>query len=181
MVAYHDHEWGKPLHDEQRLFEMLCLEGAQAGLSWSTILRRRDGYREAYDRFDAATIAAYDEDRQAGFLTDGRIIRNRAKVRAFRDNAAATLRLREEEGGLGPYLWRFVDGDPIVNRFESMADVPTQTPLADLISRDLKRRGYRFVGPVITYAFMQSVGLVNDHLVTCFRHPERRNSGAHHR
>lgn len=171
MVAYHDDEWGQPLHDEQRLFEMLCLEGAQAGLSWSTILRRREGYRAAYDGFDAAIIAAYDDDRQTTLLTDDRIIRNRAKIRAFRDNAAATLRLREEEGGLDAYLWHFVDGVPIINRFESMADVPAQTPLAEHISRDLKRRGFRFVGPVMTYALMQSVGLVNDHVVTCFRHP----------
>ena len=171
MVAYHDEEWGQPLHDERRLFEMLCLEGAQAGLAWSTILNRREGYSEAYEGFDAKRIAAYDDEHQAELLTDTRIIRNRAKVRAFRDNAAAVLRLREEEGSLDAYLWGFVGAEPIVNAFESMADVPAQTPLAEELSKDLKRRGFRFVGPVIVYAYMQSVGLVNDHLVSCFRHP----------
>jgi len=171
MIAYHDEEWGRPLHDEDRLFEMLCLEGAQAGLSWSTILKRRDGYREAYDGFDAARIAAYDDARQARLLADRRIIRNRAKVRAFRDNAVATLRLREEDGGLDAYLWGFVDGEPIINHFRALSEVPAQTPLAETISDDLVRRGFRFVGPVIVYALMQSVGLVNDHLVSCFRHP----------
>lgn len=171
MVVYHDEEWGVPLHDERRLFEMLCLEGAQAGLSWSTILDRRDGYREAYDGFDAEVIASYDDTRQARLLADRRIIRNKAKVRAFRDNARAVLRLRADVGGLDPYLWGFVGGQPIVNNFGSMADIPAQTPLANDISTDLKRRGFGFVGPVIVYAYMQSVGLVNDHLVTCFRHP----------
>lgn len=171
MVAYHDQEWGRPLHDEQRLFEMLCLEGAQAGLSWSTILRRREGYRAAYDDFDAERMAAYDEERQGQLLGDARIIRNRAKVRAFRDNAAAVLRLRRERGGLDPYLWAFVDGAPMVSHFTTLEQVPARTPLAQAISRDLGRRGFRFVGPVIVYAFMQSVGLVNDHLVDCFRHP----------
>ena len=171
MLAYHDEEWGRPLHDERRLFEMLCLEGAQAGLSWSTILGRRDGYREVYDRFDAERMAAYDDARQARLLTDRRIIRNRAKVGAFRDNATAVLRLREEEGGLDGYLWEFVAGTPIVNSPSSMAEIPTQTPLAEQLSKDLKRHGFRFVGPVITYAYMQSIGLVNDHTVSCFRHP----------
>ena len=172
MVAYHDEEWGVPLHDERRLFEMLCLEGAQAGLSWSTILNRRDGYRAVYDDFDAELIAGYDDARQATLLADRRIIRNRAKVRAFRDNARAVLALRQETGGLEPYLWGFVDGSPIVNHFESMSEVPAQTPLAREISAGLERRGFRFVGPVIVYAYMQSVGLVNDHLATCFRHPD---------
>jgi DNA-3-methyladenine glycosylase I len=172
MVAYHDEEWGRPLHDEERLFEMLCLEGAQAGLSWSTILRRRQGYREAYEGFDAARMASFDDARQAQLLADTRIIRNRAKVRAFRENASATLRLRQAEGGLDAYLWGFVDGIPIVNRFESLDQVPAQTPLAETVSKDLQRRGFRFVGPVIVYAFMQSVGLVNDHLISCFRHPD---------
>jgi DNA-3-methyladenine glycosylase I len=172
MVVYHDEEWGRPLHDERRLFEMLCLEGAQAGLSWSSILSRRDGYREAYGGFDAAAIADYDDERQAELLTDVRIIRNRAKVRAFRGNAAATLQLREAEGSLDHYLWGFVSGTPIVNRFESMSDIPAQTPLSEELSHDLKRRGFGFVGPVIVYAYMQSIGLVNDHELTCFRHPE---------
>jgi len=172
MVAYHDREWGRPLHDEDRLFEMLCLEGAQAGLSWSTILRRREDYREAYDGFDADRIAAYDDARQAQLLGDRRIIRNRAKVRAFRENAQATVRLRHERRGLDPYLWAFVDSEPIVNHFTSTDRLPAQTPLAEAISKDLRGRGFRFVGPVIVYALMQSAGLVNDHLVSCFRHPE---------
>ncbi len=169
MVAYHDEEWGVPLHDERRLFEMLCLEGAQAGLSWSTILNRRDGYRAAYDGFDAGAMATYDDTRQARLLADRRIIRNKAKVRAFRDNARAVLGLREADGGLDPYLWGFVDGEPIANHFATMAEIPTETPLAATISADLKRRGFRFVGPVIVYAYMQSTGLVNDHIVSCFR------------
>ena len=150
---------------------MLCLEGAQAGLSWSTILYRREGYREAYEGFDAERIAAYTDERQAQLLLDGRIIRNRAKVRAFRDNAAAVLRLREEAGGLDAYLWGFIGGVPIVNHFETMAQIPTRTPMAEELSRDLVGRGFRFVGPVIVYAYMQSTGLVNDHLVSCFAHP----------
>lgn len=171
MLAYHDDEWGQPLHDEQRLFEMLCLEGAQAGLSWATILRRREGYRAAYESFDAQRIAAYDDERQAQLLTDASIIRNRAKVRAFRDNAAAVLRLRESDGGLDAYLWRSVGGSPMVNHFRALEDIPAQTPIARELSRDLVKHGFRFVGPVIVYALMQSVGIVNDHLVGCFRHP----------
>ncbi len=177
MIGYHDEEWGQPLHDERRLFEMLCLEGAQAGLSWSTILRRREGYRAAYDEFDAARMAAYDEARQAQLLSDPRIIRNRAKVAAFRDNAAAVLRLRESAGGLDGYLWSAVDGRTIIGRFEHLADIPAQTPLAERLSRDLRQRGFRFVGPVIVYAFLQSVGIVNDHLVGCFRHPLADSGG----
>ena len=172
MVAYHDDEWGRPLHDERRLFEMLCLEGAQAGLSWATILRRRDGYRAAYDDFDAERIAGYDDTRQAALLADPRIIRNRLKVKAFRENARAVLRLRESDGGLDAYLWSRVDGTPIVNRFRSLAELPVTTPLATDTSRDLARRGFRFVGPVIVYAYLQSVGVVNDHEVRCFRHPD---------
>jgi DNA-3-methyladenine glycosylase I len=172
MVAYHDDEWGRPVRDEQRLFEMLCLEGAQAGLSWATILRRRDGYRAAYEGFDAERMAAWDDDRQAQLLADPRIVRNRAKVRAFRDNAIAVLRLREAEGGLTALIWSAVGGVPIVNRFASMADLPARTPLSDDLSRDLSARGFRFVGPVIVYAYLQSVGVVNDHLLGCFRHPE---------
>jgi DNA-3-methyladenine glycosylase I len=172
MVAYHDEEWGVPLHDERRLFEMLCLEGAQAGLSWSTVLNRREGYRQAYDDFDAELMAAYDDARQARLLADRRIIRNRAKVRAFRDNARAILQLRQEVGGLDQYLWAFVGGEPIVNRFEELSEIPAETPLAKEISADLSGRGFRFVGPVIVYAYMQSTGLVNDHVVSCFRHPQ---------
>ena len=169
MVAYHDEEWGVPLHDERRLFELLCLETAQAGLSWSTVLNRREGYRAAYEGFDATQMAAYDDAHQARLMADRRIIRNRAKVRAFRDNARAVLELREQTGGLDAYLWGFVGGQPIVNDFETMDQVPTQTPLAEEVSADLKRRGFRFVGPVIVYAYLQSAGLVNDHLLSCFR------------
>jgi len=169
MVIYHDEEWGVPLHDERRLFELLCLEGAQAGLSWSTILNRRDGYRAAYEGFDATQMAAYDDARQARLLADRRIIRNKAKVRAFRDNARAVLELRDETGGLDAYLWGFVGGKAIVNDFETMDQIPTQTPLAEEVSADLKRRGFRFAGPVIVYAYLQSAGLVNDHLLGCFR------------
>ena len=134
MVEYHDEEWGVPLHDEGRLFELLCLEGAQAGLSWATILNRRDGYREAYDGFDAQEMADYDDRRQATLLADRRIIRNKANVRAVRDNARAVLRLRDEVGGLDPYVWGFVDGRPVVNHFESMAEIPAETPLAQNLS-----------------------------------------------
>ena len=176
MVAYHDTEWGTPLHDEDRLFELLCLEGAQAGLSWSTVLNRRDGYRAAYDGFDAAVIAAYDDTRQAALLTDARIIRNRAKVHAFRENARATLALGAEEGGLEPFLWAFVDGAPIVNRWATLAELPASTELSVRVSKALARRGFRFVGPTIVYAYLQSAGLVNDHTLDCFRHPD--NAGA---
>lgn len=172
MVAYHDTEWGEPLRDEDRLFELLCLEGAQAGLSWSTVLNRRDGYRAAYDGFDAVRIAAYDDARQAELLTDVRIIRNRAKVHAFRENARAVLALRAEGPGLAGFLWSFVDGTPIVNRWQTLGDLPASTPLSVAISRALAGRGFRFVGPTIVYAYLQSAGLVNDHTTDCFRHPD---------
>jgi DNA-3-methyladenine glycosylase I len=172
MVAYHDQEWGVPLHDERSLFELLCLEGAQAGLSWSTILNRRDGYRQAYEAFDVDTVAAFDDERQAALLEDTRIIRNRAKVAAFRDNARAAITLRDTSGGLDAYLWGFVDGVPIVNRYQRLGELPAETPLSKTISTDLRRRGFRFVGPTIMYAYMQSMGLVNDHTLDCFRYPE---------
>jgi DNA-3-methyladenine glycosylase I len=168
MRDYHDREWGRPAHDDQRLFEMLCLEGAQAGLSWDTILRRRDGYRAAYEGFDAAAMATWDDARQAALLADPRIIRNRAKVAAFRDNARATLAVREAFGSLDAYLWRFVDGRPIVNRPPRQELIPAQSTESLALSRDLRTRGFRFVGPVIIYAFMQSVGMVDDHIADCF-------------
>jgi DNA-3-methyladenine glycosylase I len=171
MVAYHDDEWGWPLHDERRLFEMLCLEGAQAGLSWSTILRRREGYRAAYDDFDAEAIAAYDDARQASLLADRRIVRNRLKVSAFRENARSVLRLRETDGGLDAYVWSRVDGVPVANAVRDISEIPATSPLAIELSRDLARRGFRFVGPVIVYAYLQSVGVVNDHELSCFRRP----------
>ncbi len=171
MRDYHDREWGRPVHDDQRLFEMLCLEGAQAGLSWDSILRRRDGYRAAYEGFDAERIARWDDARQAALLADPRIIRNRAKVAAFRDNARATLAVREAFGSLDAYLWRFVDGRPIVNRPLRQELIPAQSAGSVTLGKDLRARGFRFVGPVIIYAFMQSVGMVDDHIAGCFVRP----------
>ena len=168
--AYHDQEWGVPLHDECRLFEMLVLEGAQAGLSWLTILRKRPGYREAFDGFDPELIAIYDARRIAALRQDSRIVRNRLKIEASVANARACLKLRQDAGGLDRYLWSFVDRRPIVNRWRRMAQIPATTPLSDSISADLKRRGFRFVGPTIIYAYMQSIGMVNDHLLDCHRH-----------
>jgi DNA-3-methyladenine glycosylase I len=172
MRAYHDQEWGRPVHDDQRLFEMLCLEGAQAGLSWETVLRRRDGYRAAYEGFDPAVVAGFDDARQQELLADPRIIRNRAKVAAFRDNARAVLAIRDAFGSFDAYLWRSVDGRPIVNRPPRQELIPVQSPQAEALSRDLRTRGFRFVGPVIMYAFMQSVGMVDDHIADCFVRPE---------
>ena len=171
MRDYHDHEWGRPVHDDQRLFEMLCLEGAQAGLSWDTILRRREAYRAAYEGFDAATIAGWDDARQAELVADPRIIRNRAKVAAFRDNARATLEIRDAFGSFDAYLWGFVGGRPIVNRPSRQELIPAQSPESEALSRDLRARGFRFVGPVIVYAYMQSAGLVDDHVADCFVRP----------
>jgi DNA-3-methyladenine glycosylase I len=171
MRDYHDREWGRPVHDDQRLFEMLCLEGAQAGLAWDTILRRREGYRAAYEGFDATAMATWDDARQARLLTDPRIIRNRAKVAAFRDNARATLDVRAAFGSFDAYLWGFVDGSPVVNRPERQELIPAQSPRSEALSRDLRGRGFRFVGPVIMYAYMQSVGLVDDHIEGCFVRP----------
>jgi len=169
-VAYHDREWGAPLHDDRRLFEMLCLEGAQAGLSWLTILKKRPAYRRAFDRFDARKVARYDARKRRALLADAGIVRNRLKVGAFVANAKAFLDVRGEFGSFDRYLWQFVGGRPIVNRRKTMKDVPARTREAEAMSHDLKRRGFRFVGPTMCYAFMQATGMVNDHLVTCFRH-----------
>lgn len=171
-VAYHDSEWGVPLHDEHALFEALILDGAQAGLSWFTILKKRENYRRAFHDFDAGCIARYGEADVVRLLADPGIVRNRAKIEAAIGNARAVLAIRDEFGGLDAYLWRFVDGRPIVNAWRDLAEVPASTPLADALSRDLRQRGCKFVGPTICYAFMQGVGLVNDHLVSCFRHRE---------
>lgn len=171
-VAYHDSEWGVPLHDEHALFEALILDGAQAGLSWFTILKKRENYRRAFHDFDAGCIARYGEADVVRLLADSGIVRNRAKIEAAIGNARAVLAIRDEFGGLDAYLWRFVDGRPIVNAWRDLAEVPASTPLADALSRDLRQRGCKFVGPTICYAFMQGVGLVNDHLVSCFRHRE---------
>jgi DNA-3-methyladenine glycosylase I len=172
MVAYHDHEWGVPLRDDRALFEFVILEGAQAGLSWATILARRDGYRRALHGFDAERIARYGARDTARLLADPGIIRNRAKVAATIENARAYLRVREEHGSFAEHVWSFVDGAPVRNRFRRSADVPASTAQSDALSRDLKKRGFKFVGTTICYAFMQAVGMVNDHLVTCFRHDE---------
>ncbi len=171
-TSYHDDEWGVPVHDERDLFEFLCLEGAQAGLSWITILRKRDGYRRAFDDFDAARIARYGDDKIAALLENPAIVRNRLKVNGFVKNARATLALYDAGTTLDAYLWEFVDGEPIQNARRRSADVPATTPISDAMSKDLKKRGFTFVGSTICYAFMQAAGLVNDHVVDCFRHDE---------
>jgi DNA-3-methyladenine glycosylase I len=171
-LAYHDEEWGVPLHDDRRLFEMLLLEGAQAGLSWLTILRRREGYRRAFDGFDPEKIARYDARKKAALLADPGIIRNRLKVEAAVGNARAFLAVREKAGSFDRWIWELAGGAPKVNRFRSLADVPAETPASRAMSRELKRRGFKFVGPTICYAYMQATGMVNDHLLGCFRHRE---------
>jgi DNA-3-methyladenine glycosylase I len=171
-LAYHDEEWGVPIHEDRRLFELLNLEGAQAGLAWITILRKRDGYRRAFDGWDPERIAAYGPDDEARLLADIGIVRNRAKVRAVIGNARAYLSTTDAPGAFDRYLWSFVDGKPIQNRWISLGGVPAETDESLALSRDLKTRGFSFVGPTIVYAFMQSAGLVNDHLVTCFRYSE---------
>jgi len=177
-VAYHDTEWGVPLRDERALFEFLILEGAQAGLSWSTILKKREGYRRAFDNFDAERIARYDETDVARLLADPGIVRNRLKVASTITNARATLQIRETFGGLDAYFWRFVDGRPIQNAWTDLNLIPPRTALSDTISRDLKQRGFKFVGSTIVYAHMQATGMVNDHLVSCFRHRVLAKTGA---
>lgn len=173
-ISYHDLEWGVPLHDDQQLFEFLLLEGAQAGLSWITILKKRQGYRKAFDNFSAEKIARYDVSKEAALLKDSSIVRNRLKVKAFIGNARAYLDLLEQERSFDQYLWKFVDGKSIQNRWTRLEDLPAKTPIAEEMSQDLKNRGFKFVGPTICYAFMQATGMVNDHLVDCFRHQECR-------
>lgn len=170
--AYHDHEWGVPLHDERGLFEFLCLEGAQAGLSWITILRKREHYRMVFDQFDAHKIVRYDEAKIASLLGDAGIVRNRLKVNGFVKNARAYLDLLDQGLSLDSYLWGFVDGTPIRNNWQTPHQVPANTPISDAMSKNLKKRGFTFVGTTICYAFMQAAGLVNDHLVDCFRFSE---------
>ena len=169
-VAYHDLEWGVALHDDRALFEFLILEGAQAGLSWLTILRKRDHYRAVFDGFDPAKVARYDDAKIAALLADPGIVRNRLKVNAAVVNARCFLSLQEQFGSFDAYLWRAVEGKTIVNAWRTQAEVPAKTPLAEALSKDLARRGFKFVGPTICYSLMQAVGLVNDHLVDCFRH-----------
>lgn len=170
-VAYHDEEWGVPVHDDRTLFEMLILEGAQAGLSWRTVLRKRDDYRAALDRFDPAIVAGYGRAEIDALMDNPGIIRHRGKLEATVANARAFLAIQASHGSFSAYLWGFVDGQPIRNRFRSMSEVPASTPLSERISRDLKKRGFKFVGSTICYAYMQATGVVNDHLVDCFRHP----------
>lgn len=172
-VAYHDTEWGRPVHDDRVLFELLILEGAQAGLSWTTILKKRENYRTALDGFDAARIARYTSARIEKPLKNPGIVRNRLKLESTVSNARAFLKVQQECGSFDSYLWGFVDRTPVVNRPRSMKDVPAKTELSDRISKDLLRRGFRFVGSTIIYAYLQAVGVVNDHLMSCFRHPER--------
>ena len=169
-LDYHDTEWGVPLHDDRRLLELLVLEGAQAGLAWITILRKRAGYRLAFEGYDPRRVAAFDEADVARLLADPGIVRNRAKIRSTIGNAQAYLRLTEELGRFDGWVWSFVDGEPTQNAWRSMAEVPAETDASRALSRELRRRGFSFVGPTIVYAFMQSAGLVNDHIVTCFRH-----------
>jgi DNA-3-methyladenine glycosylase I len=169
---YHDLEWGVPVHDERLLFEFLCLEGAQAGLSWITILRKRENYRRAFDNFDAGKIARYPDQKIAELLLDPGIVRNRLKVNGFVKNARALLELQEQGVTLDEYLWNFVDGEPLQTERKSINQVPANTDISDAMSKDLKKRGFTFVGSTICYAFMQAAGLVNDHTVDCFRHPE---------
>jgi DNA-3-methyladenine glycosylase I len=172
MRAYHDAQWGVPEHDDRRLFAKLILDGAQAGLSWSTILDREEGYHRAFHGLDPARMARYTARDEARLLADAGIIRNRAKVRSAIANAKAFLRLREEEGSFAEWLWAFVDGEPLRNRWRRGAQIPAETPLSKAISKELKARDFTFVGPTIIYAYMQAIGMVNDHLVTCFRHAE---------
>ncbi len=171
-IAYHDEEWGVPLHDDQRLFEFLVLEGAQAGLSWLTILKKRSNYRLALDGFDPARVARYDQARMRKLMQNPGIVRNRQKLEAAVTNAQAFLAVQEAYGSFDRYIWQFVDGRPRQNRWRSIAEVPAATPISEAMSSDLKKRGFKFVGPVICYALMQAVGLVNDHTVDCFRHAE---------
>jgi DNA-3-methyladenine glycosylase I len=170
-LAYHDEEWGVPVDDERRLFEMLTLEGAQAGLSWSTILHKREGYRRAFAAFDADAVAAFDERDVERLLGDASIVRNRLKVRSAVENARSVVALRSETS-LEGLLWSFVDGEPVVGGWNHLHDIPAETPESQAMSKELKRRGFRFVGPTVCYALMQACGLVNDHVMTCFRYEE---------
>ena len=171
-MDYHDREWGVPLHDERALFEFLILEGAQAGLSWDTILRKRDNYRRAFENFDPAIVAGYGDDRSAVLLSDAGIVRNRLKIAAAIKNGQAFLRVQAEFGSFDAYLWRFVGGQPKINTFRSLSELPASTPESDALSKDLRQRGFTFVGSTICYAFMQATGMVNDHVVDCFRYEE---------
>jgi DNA-3-methyladenine glycosylase I len=173
-IAYHDQEWGVPVHDDRLLFEFLILEGAQAGLSWITILRKRENYRQAFDRFDPQKIARYGDEKIAELLNNAGIIRNRAKINAAIGNARAFLTVQEEFGSFDAYIWRFVGGKPIDNAWTEMSQIPAKSAEAEALSKDLKRRGFKFIGPTICYAHMQATGMVNDHTVDCFRYEQVR-------
>ena len=173
-IAYHDKEWGVPVHDDRVLFEFLILEGAQAGLSWSTILRKRENYRKAFAGFDPRKVAAFNTSRIQQLMKDEGIVRNRLKIESAVNNARAFLQVQKEFGSFDRYVWRFVGGDPVRNRRTGTNDIPARTPESDALSKDLQRRGFRFVGSTICYAFMQATGMVNDHLATCYRYRELR-------
>jgi len=171
-IEYHDREWGVPVQDDRKLFEFLVLEGAQAGLSWITVLRKRENYRKAFENFDPEKIASFGRDRVEELMLDAGLIRNRRKIESVITNARAFLRVQDEFTGFSNYMWSFVEGMPIQNCWREMREVPSCTPLAEKLSKDLKQRGFSFVGPTIMYSHMQAVGMVNDHLVSCFRHRE---------
>ena len=173
-VAYHDEEWGVPSHDDRHLFEMLVLEGAQAGLSWATILRKREGYRRAFESFDAEAVARFGPADVERLMNDAGIVRNRLKIESSVANARAVLEVREEHGSLDAYLWSFVDGRPRRNAWRRLSDIPAETAESKAMSKELKRRRFRFVGPTVCYAFMQAVGMVNDHVTGCFRYGQVR-------
>jgi DNA-3-methyladenine glycosylase I len=177
-IEYHDTEWGVPSRDDRHLFEMLILEGAQAGLSWSTILRKRENYRKAFAGFDPARVARFDARRRAALMRDPGIVRNRLKIEATVVNARQVLAVQDEHGSLAAYLWQFVDGRPVVNAWTAMGQVPAETAASRAMSKALVERGFRFVGPTICYAFMQATGMVNDHITTCFRYSKRRSRPA---
>jgi DNA-3-methyladenine glycosylase I len=172
MIRYHDQEWGVPVHDDRLLFEFLCLEGAQAGLSWETVLKKRDNYRAAFANFDPAAVARFDQRRLERLLADSGLIRNRLKIQSVVSNAKALLRVQSEFGSFDSYIWRFVDGKPVVNAWQALKQIPPHTAQSDAMSKDLRKRGFNFVGTTICYAFMQAVGMVNDHVVSCFRYEE---------
>lgn len=174
-VAYHDQEWGNPVHDDQLLFEFLILEGAQAGLSWLTILKKRENYREAFDAFDPQIVANYTNNDVERLMADMGIVRNRLKIESAIKNAQGILKIQEEFGSFDAYLWAYVNGTPIVNRWDSLEDIPVKTEISEMMSKDLKKRGFNFVGPTICYAFMQAIGMVNDHTIDCFKYEEIKN------
>lgn len=177
-VRYHDEEWGVPVHEDRKWYEFIVLDGAQAGLSWDTVLRKRENYRKAFDGFDPAKVARYDKRKLERLLADPGIIRNRLKINSAVSNAKAFLKLQDELGGFDEYIWSFVDGSPTINHWKTPKEIPTRTPISDAMSKDLKQRGFNFVGTTICYAFMQAAGMVNDHLVTCFRHSELGGNSA---